>query len=406
MSTSHINRISEQRANSWEQAKAVLDFAAGENRDLSAAEAEEFGRINADLDKLDERRQTLISAIEREQAIDESRNRIGLGGLLGREDVKSDDRSDDAELRSVLLGEKRQMTFEKRAVDKAAAPGTVPTSVYGSIINNLVQANPIRDVATVVSTQSGENLQVPSTSANSTASLVAESAQATASSPTFVTRTLGSYKYLVLVQMSRELATDQGVDVVGFLGRQAGFALGAATRAAFTTGTGSSQPTGLMTSTTLGATGGTGVSGAFTADKLIELAYSVSAPYRAVPGCGFMLNSASLGAARSLKAINATGTVGSLEYMFQVGLQGQADSILGYPIYVNESMASTAVSAKSVAFGDFSRYFIREVNGISVETSTDFAFDYDLITTKVILRTDGLLIDQTGAVKHFVGGAS
>lgn len=119
-----------------------------------------------------------------------------------------------------------------------------------------------------------------------------------------------------------------------------------------------------------------------------------------------MMNSASLGAARALKAINAAGTVGSLEYMFQVGLQGQADSLLGYPIYVNESVASTALSAKSVAFGDYSRYFIREVNGISVETSTDFAFDYDLITTKVILRTDGLLVDQTGAVKHFIGNAA
>jgi HK97 family phage major capsid protein len=207
--------------------------------------------------------------------------------------------------------------------------------------------------------------------------------------------------------MSRELATDQGVDVVGFLGRQAGFALGAATRAAFTTGTGSSQPTGLMTSTTSwGGTATTGITGKFVADDLINLAYSVSAPYRAVPGAGFMLNSSSLGTARALKASNAASTVGSLEYMFQVGLQGQADSILGYPIYVNESMASTAVNAKSVAFGDFSRYFIREVNGISVETSTDFAFDYDLITTKVILRTDGLLVDQTGAVKHFVGAAT
>jgi hypothetical protein len=46
------------------------------------------------------------------------------------------------------------------------------------------------------------------------------------------------------------------------------------------------------------------------------------------------------------------------------------------------------------------------VNGIEVAVSDDFAFDYSVRTFRVSLRTDGVLVDQTGAVKHFVGGAS
>ena len=69
-------------------------------------------------------------------------------------------------------------------------------------------------------------------------------------------------------------------------------------------------------------------------------------------------------------------------------------------------MASPGLSAKSVIFGHLPSYFIREVNGIEVAVSDDFAFDYSVRTFRVSLRTDGVLVDQTGAVKHFVGGAS
>jgi len=167
-----------------------------------------------------------------------------------------------------------------------------------------------------------------------------------------------------------------------------------------TTGTGSGQPYGIATNATTGVTGATSTVGVFTGDNLIDLVYSVTAPYRAVPGAGFMLNSAAMGKARKLTAS------GSGEYLFTPGLQGSADSILGYPVYINESVASTGLSAKSVLFGDFSSYYVRQVGGIEVAVSNDFAFDYSVSTYRVTYRADGVLVDQTGAVKCFVGGAS
>jgi HK97 family phage major capsid protein len=166
-----------------------------------------------------------------------------------------------------------------------------------------------------------------------------------------------------------------------------------------TTGDGSSKPYGIVTRSSAGVTGGTGVTGAFTADNLIDLRYSVNSVYTTQPGNGFMMNSTAMAAARKLKDQQD-------QYLFAPGLNGDPDMLLGFPVHINDSMANPALSAKSVLFGHIPSYFIREVNGIEVAVSDDFAFDYSVRTFRVTLRTDGDLVDQTGAVKHFVGGAS
>jgi len=392
----YIAELSEQRAKAWEQAKALLDVATNEKRDLSAEEAQTFDRINADIDTKDSRIKAIIDTEQRDRDIQESRARLGvppnLGGAAADLDI------DDATVRRLLSGEQRTAKFEKRAITKGSAT-LVPSSVYDRVVEHLVQANVVRNYATVLTTASGEALAIPKSTAFSTASIVGEAAQASASDPTLGTATLNAYKYVVLVQMSNELAQDSSVDVAGFLARQAGMAIGVATRGHMTTGDGSSKPYGIVTNSTTGVTGATSVSGAFTADNLIDLNYSVSSTYKAQPGCGWMMNSTAMSAARKLK--DTTN-----QYLFAPGLNGVADTLLGFPVYINDSMASPATSAKSVLFGHLPSYFIREVNGIEVAVSDDFAFDYSVRTFRVSLRTDGVLVDQTGAVKNFVGGAS
>ena len=81
-------------------------------------------------------------------------------------------------------------------------------------------------------------------------------------------------------------------------------------------------------------------------------------------------------------------------------------SLLGRPVVIDTNVAATALNAKSVLFGDFSAYYIRDVVGMCFERSDDFAFANDLVTFRALLRTDGDLIDTSGAVKHFLGGAS
>ncbi len=48
----------------------------------------------------------------------------------------------------------------------------------------------------------------------------------------------------------------------------------------------------------------------------------------------------------------------------------------------------------------------RLAGGVRFERSDEFAFQNDLVTFRCIIRGDGVLMDQTGAVKAFVGNAA
>jgi HK97 family phage major capsid protein len=220
------------------------------------------------------------------------------------------------------------------------------------------------------------------------------------SDPTFnAFKTLGAVKFGFLTQISREMVEDSGVDILGFLATQTGNALGFAVNGALTTGTGTVQPNGIVTTAGSGITGSTAVSGAFTADNLIDLVYSVDTAGRTLPGTGWMMNAKSIGAVRKLK-----DTAGN--YVFSPALSAdKRDLVLGYEVYENPGMADPSTSAKSVLFGHLPSYYVRTVGGIRLDRSDDYAFQNDLITFRATMRVDGNLI-QTSHVKYFAGGAS
>ncbi|HVK34446.1 MAG TPA: phage major capsid protein, partial [Microlunatus sp.] len=217
---------------------------------------------------------------------------------------------------------------------------------------------------------------------------------------TFGQVSLDAYKYGFLLQVSHELANDTGVDLLGYLAMQAGRALGSGFGTHLVTGDGSSKPNGVLTASTLGKTGSASVAGAPNGDDLIDLFYSVIAPYRQSSSCGWMMRDATVAAIRKLK--DSTG-----QYLWQPGLtEGSPDRILGKPVFTDPNMPAVALAGKSILFGDFSTYFVREVETVRFERSDDFAFNNDLITYRAILRGDGDQIDTTGAIKHFIGNAA
>ncbi|MGW3427499.1 phage major capsid protein [Streptomyces melanosporofaciens] len=401
-----IKRLQERRANIWEQAKALLDAAEGEKRDLTAEEETQYQALNADLDGIDARVKDMAEAEQRAKDAD-----AAFAHLLAKTPEPQQRGQDkDSELRRFARGEIRsidirpegKVSFRDLLKGAATAGGnTVPTTFYGQLVAHLIEvsgvlmANP-----TVLNTASGESIEVPVTTAHSTAAITSEGGTITESDPAFGKRTLGAYKYGVLIQASSELLTDTGVDLEGYLSMQAGRALGNAVGAHLVTGTGSSQPTGIVTSASTGVTGGTGVAGAFTADNLIDLFYSVISPYRNSPSCGWLMRDATMGAARKLKDQQG-------QYLWQPSIQlGVPDTLLGKPVYTDPNVAAVATSAKSVVFGDFAAYFVRMAGGVRFERSDDFAFNTDLTTFRAIIRADGLTVDQTGALKVFAGAAT
>jgi HK97 family phage major capsid protein len=394
----YIRQQAEARAKAWEEAKALLDSAAAEKRDLSAEENQTYDRIMADLDQ-----RSLVIETMNAQADREERAAEAMKGFEAqvKPAVTAVPAIDEAELiRSLARGEIRSHSFEKRDVTKGSTGAPVPTSFYDEVLLLARHVGPMLETSTILNTAGGENLQIPSLSAYSTGTVSSEAALIGESDPTFnAFKTLGAYKYSFLTQISREMVEDSGVDILGFLAQQTGNALGFAVNGALTTGTGTLEPTGIVTAAGSGITGATAVTGAFTADNLIDLVYSVDTAGRTLPGTGFQMNASAIAAVRKLKD-------GQGQYLFTPSLSADArDLLLGYPIFENPAMANPALSAKSVIFGHLPSYFVRQVGGLRLDRSDDYAFQNDLITFRATMRIDGNLI-QTSHVKSFIGNAA
>jgi HK97 family phage major capsid protein len=300
---------------------------------------------------------------------------------------------DDVEaIRAMARGEIRSYDFEKRDVTKGSTGSPVPTSFYDQVIMLARTVGPMLETSTILNTAGGENLQIPSLSAYSTGTVTSEGNAIGESDPTFNNFvTLGAFKYSFLTQVSRELIEDSGVNILGFLAAQTGNAMGYAVNQALTTGTGTVEPNGIVSRA---GSAVTGTSLNPTADNLIDLVYSIDTMGRRLPGAGFQMNSSSISNVRKLKD-------GAGQYLFTPSLSADArDLLLGYPIYENPAMASAASAAKPVIFGNLPSYYVRQVGGLKLDRSDDFAFSSDLVTFRATFRVDGNLI-QTSHVKFF-----
>jgi HK97 family phage major capsid protein len=389
----YIDRQVEQRQRTWEAAKALLDTAAAEKRDLTSEEEASYKKMNDELNERAARIEALKADAEREAKIEAATREIS-----GQVRPTAKAVSTDADvLRSMARGETRSFTFEQRDVTKASTGSPVPTSFYDQVIAQARLVGPMLDTSTVLRTAGGENLQIPSQAGWSTAAITAEGSAISESDPTFNSFiTLGAYKYSFLVQLSRELIEDAGVDILGFLATQTGNAIGFAVNNALTVGTGTTQPRGIVPAAGSGVVG-TVAGGLFTADNLIDLAYNLDGAARRLPGVGWMMNTASLGAVRKLK-----DTAGN--YVFSPALADGNDRVLSYPVYENPAMASQASAAKSVLFGHLPSYYVRMAGGLRLDRSDDYAFNADLVTFRASMRVDGNL-PQPSHIKYFINNS-
>jgi HK97 family phage major capsid protein len=304
----------------------------------------------------------------------------------------------DAEiLRKMVAGEIRGHEF--RAITGSSTGAPVPTSFYNEIVKVARLVNPLLEYATVINTASGENLQIPSQATFSTATIVGQGVSIGTSEPSFnAFTTLGAYKFSALAQLSRELILDSGVDIIGFLAEQFGNALGFKIADEIVNGTGTVEPTGFLPVAGTGVTG-TAAAGAFTADNVIDLIYSLDGSLRNRPTFAMLANSTSIAALRKLK-----DTAGN--YVFQVGdSKDRRDLVLGVPVIETPAMPSPGSAVNSLAVGDLKSIYIRNAGGLQVDRSDDFAFGNDLATWRATWRLDSALV-QTANIKKFKGAAS
>jgi HK97 family phage major capsid protein len=399
---SYLERLIEAQNKDLYSARAYLERAESEKRELSVEERTAWDALNAEMDNRQDHINEVRGAEMRDAKVAEA---MSFAPEVRSDAKRSDVRSDSDILRAMARGEIRSHTFERRALDtdtSTKGPETVPQGFLATIQAKLLTTGPMLDgsVINLLNTNSGNDIKVPVESTRPTGTAVAEGATFAVSDPTFANITLRSHKIGTLVVASRELVEDTGIDLQAFLGAQMGIALGTAANSALTLGTGTVQPNGIVTAAGSGVRGGTGVTGAFTADNLISLMHSVDSLYAAQPGAGWMMSRATMGSVRQLK--------GSEGYLFQTyAAEGMVGSLLGYPVFENPYVASQGTGVKSVLFGDMGAFITRVVGGIEVVRSDEAYFLSDQIAWRATIRLDGDLGGGgSDAVKYFIGGTA
>lgn len=404
MSNDYLKKLVEDRQRAYHEAKAKLDSVAAEGRALSAEENEFVERAFADLDSTKSVMDQIVAAERREREIAEAMS--GLEDVARPVEARTAVESEDTILRSVLSGERRSHTFEVRDLTKSTTNAPVPTTFSDQVIARARLVGPMLDpsLVTFLTTAGGEDLVLPSQSAWSTALIKAEGSQIAESDPLFGKTTLKAYKYSTMIQVTSEFINDSNIDVLGFLAQQLGDAFGYNINADLTTGDGSSKPTGIVHAAGTGVTGvGTAVSslgtGAFRADDVIDLIYSLDGAARRLPGFGVMANGSGIAALRKLKTSGG-------DFIFMPTLDAATpDRVMGVNLIENPHVASPGSAAKSLVAAHFPSYYVRSAGGLTIARSDDFAFDYDVVTIRATWRVDGNL-PQTSHAKVFLGGTS
>lgn len=283
---------------------------------------------------------------------------------------------------------------------------TVPTEVATSVADALKAYGGMRDVADVFRTAQGNDINFPTSDGTTeTGELIGENTTATGADPSFGVVTLKTYKFSSkIVAVPFELLQDTSIDIEEFIRTRLVTRLGRVTNTYFTTGTGISQPNGIVTAASAGKIGTTGQTTTVIFDDLIDLIHSVDPAYRALGRCKFMLNDASLKIIHKLK-----DTAGRPIFLPGYdGLSGpMADTILGYPIQINQDVATMAANAKSILFGDFAFYKIRDAMDIQMFRFDDSAYiKLGQIGFLAWMRSGGNFTDVGGAVKYYANSAT
>lgn len=390
MSYDNVEALFSERRHAVEEMRAVLETAGADG--LNGEDTQKVERLDAAIDGLDSRINSLVERAERDQKSDEARAKFEGLRPAAAQVAEARDMGDEAVLRSLLSGEQRNAEFRSPISKTLSGGSVVPTSFYNQLVEYFVEnSNVLAMGPTVLNTSGGENLQIPKQTSFSTASLVAETSAIAQSEPAFDRVTLGAYKFAHLIQVSNELLADSGIDIVDFLARQSGVALANGVGGYLVTGTGTAQPAGIVTGATSVAAAG---SITIIADDLIDLYHAPATAYR--NNGAFLMKDSTLKAVRKLKDSTSA-------YIWQPGLAlGTPDTILGRPVFTDPNVAAIATTAKSVVFGDPRAFYVRMAGGVQVARSEDYAFNTDLVTFRFVMRVDSAVVDSNGlfVLKH------
>lgn len=260
----------------------------------------------------------------------------------------------------------------------------VPDEYETTLVEALEEENIFRKLAHVISTSSGDR-KIPVVASKGSASWVDEEGTIPDSDDAFSQVSIGAYKLGTLIKVSNELLNDNVFNLESYISKEFARRIGAKEEDAFFNGNGTGKPVGIFNATGGAEVGVTAASAtAITADEIIDLFYSLKAPYR--KKAVWILNDATIKTIRKLKDNNGN-------YLWQPALTaGTPDTILGRPVYTSSYVPTIAAGAKTIAFGDFSYYWIADRAGRNFKKLSELYAANDQTGFVATQRVDGKLI--------------
>lgn len=260
----------------------------------------------------------------------------------------------------------------------------VPAEFEHTLVEALEEENIFRKLAHIINTASGDR-KIPVVATKGTASWVDEEGQITESDDAFTQVSIGAYKLGTLIKVSNELLHDSVFDLEAYISKEFARRIGTKEEDSFFNGDGDGKPVGIFNGTGGAQVGVTTAStSAITADEIIDLFYSLGAPYR--KKAVWVVNDATVKSIRKLKDGNGN-------YLWQPALTADTpDTLLGRPVYTSTAVPTIASGAKVIAFGDFNYYWIADRQGRVFKKLSELYATTDQTGFVATQRVDGKLI--------------
>lgn len=388
-----ILELREKRAKAWEATKAFLDTKRGDDGLISPDDTIVYEKMEMDVVNLGKE----IQRLERQASIDLEMSKATTDAIKTTPSAAIDAVKADLIKRGPRATDEYKSAFWKSMrtknyfdVQNALQVGTdseggylVPDEFERILIEALQDENIFRTLAKVITTSSGDR-KIPVAASKGEASWVEEEDPILESDDAFGQVSIGAYKLATMIKVSEELLNDSVFNLESYIAREFARRIGAKEEEAFFIGDGTGKPTGIFNATGGASLGVTAASATVvTMDEVVDLFYSLKSPYR--KNAVFVMNDATVKAIRKLKD-------GSGQYIWQPSITaGQPDTILTKPIRTSGYVPTIASTAKAIAFGDFSYYWVADRQGRSFQRLNELFAATGQVGFKATQRVDGKL---------------
>lgn len=381
-----ILELREKRAKAWETAKAFLDTKRGTDGLISAEDTNTYDKMEADVVNLGKE----IERLERQQTLDLELSKPLNLPLTSKPTTTGETkkgRSSD-EYKSAFWDNLKSRNYLD--VKNALQIGTdseggylVPDEYEQTLVQALEEENIFRKLGTVIKTSTSDR-KIPIVTAKGSAVWMDEEGSYIESNDEFGQAAIAAYKLGTMIKVSDELLNDNVFNLQGYIANEFGRRIGAKEEEAFFIGNGTGKPTGVFNTTGGAEIGTTTKTTAITFDDVMDLYYSLRAPYR--KKAVWTLNYSTVKALRKLKDGNGN-------YIWQPSVQlGVPDMILNRPYHTSSFIPEATAGNKVMAFGDFSYYWIADRQGRSFKRLNELYAATGQVGFLASQRVDGKLI--------------